>query len=123
VKATENAVDMAIHTQAAVALAIMAAFPLEQRMPLDHLSREMEKNRPVLEATVRSQMLISHLYTYRSLTEAEIQSYTEFAKSPAGSNYHSVTIAAFKEAVLEGAVKWGELIGNAIREKKGDSEA
>jgi hypothetical protein len=123
VKTTESAVDMAIHTQAAVALAIITAFPLEQRMPLDDLSREMEKTRPALEATVRSQMLISHLYTYRSLTEAEIQSYSEFAKSPAGSKYHLVTMAAFKKVVLEGAVKWGGLIGDAIKEVKGDSEA
>jgi hypothetical protein len=101
----------------------MATFPLEQQRPLEDLSREMEKNRPILEATVRSQMLISHLYTYRSQSEAEIQLYTEFAKSPAGSKYHSVTMAAFKKAILESAVKWGKLIGNAIKEMKGKSEA
>jgi hypothetical protein len=32
-------------------------------------------------------------------------------------------MAAFKKAVLEGAVKWGALIGDAIKEVKGDSEA
>jgi hypothetical protein len=123
VKATEGTVDMAINAQIAVALAIIATFPLEQRMPLDDVSREMEKNRPVLEATVRSQVLIAHLYTYRSMTEVEIQLYAEFAKSPAGSKYHLVTMAACKKAILEGAVKWGDLIGNAIKETKGSSEA
>ncbi len=123
VKATESALEMAIHTQVAVALAIMSTFPLEQQRPLEDLSREMEKNRPILEATVRSQMLISHLYTYRSQSEAEIQLYTEFANSPAGSKYHSVTMAAFKKAILESAVKWGKLIGDAIKEMKGKSEA
>jgi uncharacterized membrane protein YccC len=123
VKATDGAVDAAIATQVALALAIIATFPPEQQMPLDAISREMEKNRPVLEAEVRSQVLISNLYTYRSLTEAEIKLYTEFAKSPAGSRYHSVSMVAFKKAILEGAVKWGELIGNAIKQSKGNSEA
>ncbi len=122
-KATESAVDIAIHTQVAVAMAIIAAFPLEQQRPLDDLSREMEKTRPVVEATVRSQMLISDLYTYRNLTEADIQLYTEFAKSPAGAKYTSVTTAALKKAVLEGAVKWGKIIGETIKEIKSNSEA
>jgi hypothetical protein len=123
VKGTQSALDMAITTQVAVALAINATFPAERQMPLDEVSRELEKNRPVLEATVRSQVLISHLYTYKNLTEEEIQLYTEFAKSPAGSKYHSAAMTGFKKAVLEGAAKWGELIGNAIKEVRGDREA
>ncbi|MFZ0931152.1 MAG: DUF2059 domain-containing protein, partial [Syntrophobacteraceae bacterium] len=123
VKGAESAVDIAIHTRVAVAMAIIAAFPLEQQRPLDDLSREMEKTRPVLEAAVRSQMLFSDLYTYRSLTEADIQLYTKFAKSPAGSKFTLVTTAVLKEAVLEGAVKWGKIIGEIIKEMKSNSEA
>lgn len=123
VKATEGAVDTAINTQVALALAIIATFPAERQMPLDAVSREMEKNRPALEANVRSQVLISHLYTYRSLTEAEIRVYAAFAKSPAGLKYHSASRDAFKKAILEGAVKWGDLIGKAIKLAKGNAEA
>jgi hypothetical protein len=123
VKATDSAVDMALNTQVALALAVIATFPKEQQMPLDAVAREMEKNRPALEANVRSQVLISHLYTYRSLSDDEIRLYTEFAKSPAGSKYHVSTMEAFKKATLEGAAKWGELIGKAIKESKGNSEA
>ena len=123
VKETENAVQMAIHTQIAVALAIIATFPKEQQTPLDDVSREMEKMRPALEAEVKSEVLVSLLYTYRSLTEAEIKSYTEFARSPAGSNFDVVAMAAFEKATLGGAVKWGELIGNAIKEAQSNSEA
>jgi len=123
VRATDSAVDTALATQVALALAVIATFPPERQMPLDAVSREMEKNRPILEAEVRSQVLITNLYTYRNLTEAELKLYIEFAKSPAGSRYHSVFIAAFKKAILEGAVKWGELIGNAIKKAKNNSEA
>jgi uncharacterized membrane protein YccC len=123
VQGTQSAVDMAINTQVAVALAINATFPAERRMPLEEISRELEKNRPILEATVRSEVLISQIYTYKSLTEAELQRYTEFAKSPSGSKYQSAAMNGFKKAILKGAVKWGELIGNAIKEAGGNREA
>jgi len=123
VKATECAVDVAINAQVAVAMAMISTFPAEQRIPPDEISRRIEKNRSAIEAEVRSQVLVSALYTYRSLTDAEIQRYTEFAKSPAGVKYHSATMGALKKAIIEGAVRWGELVGKTIKESKGHSEA
>ncbi len=122
VKGNENAVDIAINTQIAITLAIMATFPLEQQRPLDDVAREMEKNRPAIEAEVRAQGFISMLYAYRSLTEEEIKRYTNFLTSPAGSKYQSVATAAFKKAFLEGSVKWGKAIGQAIKQMQGQSE-
>jgi len=123
VKATEAAVDMAINTQVALAMAIIATFPKERQVPIENVLREVEKNRPAMEAEVRSQVLISHLYTYRTLTDAEIKLYTDFAKSPAGSKYNAAAKESFDKAVIEGTVKWGELIGRAIKESKNKSEA
>jgi len=122
-KVTGNAVEMAIQTQVAVALAVNATLPVEQQKPLEDVYSEIEKTGPAIEASVRSQTLISQLWTYRSLTEAEIQLYTEFAKSPAGSKYNSAAMAALDKANLQGAAKWGELIGDAMKELKGKSEA
>ncbi len=122
-KVTGNAVEMAIQTQVAVALAVNATLPVEQQKPIEDIYREIEKTGPDIEASVRSQTLISQLYAYRSLTEAEIQLYTKFAKSPAGSKYNSAVMAAFDKANLQGATKWGELIGDAMKEMTGKSEA
>lgn len=122
-KNTESAVDVAIQTQLAVALAMMATLPAEQQRSLDDLSREMEKLRPTIESSVRSETFLSDLYTYRSLTDAEIRQYIDFAKSPAGAKYHTVSIAAFKRAFLESSVKWGKLIGEVIKGAANNSEA
>jgi hypothetical protein len=122
VKSTESGVDIAINSQIAIALATSSTLPLEQRRSLESISRELEKNRPQLEAMVRSQVLLSYLYTYQSLTEDEIQQYIEFAASPAGSKYHSVTEEALKKAFLEGSVRWGKSIGEAITQMKNQSE-
>ena len=123
VKDTEDAVEMAVNMQIAVALGMIATLPSEQQKGPEDVAREVEKSRPVVEAGVRSQMIVFHLYAYRSMTEAEIQQYTQFAKSPAGSKFNSAATAALKKAVLQGAVKWGQLIGNTIEKMKGNSEA
>ena len=122
-KVTEDAVQMAIQTQAAVALAVRATLPSEQQEALGDVYREIEKTRPTVEASARSQTLVSLLFTYRSLTDAEIELYTGFAKSPAGSKFYSAAMAAFDKANLEGATRWGKLIGNALQEMKGKTEA
>jgi hypothetical protein len=123
VKGTDGSVEMTIAAQVAVALAFNSTLPQEQQKPMDEIARETEKTRPLLEAEVRSQMLISYLYTYRSMTESQIRQYTEFARSPSGSRYSAVAMAAFKKSYLEGAARWGKLIGDAIKELKGGSEA
>lgn len=122
VKGTESGVDIAINGQIAIALATISTLPVEQRRSLESISGELEKNRPQLEAMVRSQVLLSYLYTYRSLTDDEIQQYIEFAASPAGSRYHSVTEQALKKAFLEGSVRWGKSIGETINQMKNQSE-
>lgn len=122
VKGTEGGVELAINSQIAVAMATISTLPPEQRRSLESISREFEKNRPQLEAMVRSQVLLSFLYTYRSLTDDEIQQYLDFAASPAGARFISVTEEALKKAFLAGSVRWGKSIGEAIKQVKNQSE-
>ncbi|MEJ2690016.1 MAG: DUF2059 domain-containing protein, partial [Deltaproteobacteria bacterium] len=121
VKGTESGVDIAINCQVAVALATVSTLPSEQQRSLKDISRELEKNRPQLEAMVRSQVLLTHLYTYRNLTDDEIQQYIEFASSPAGSKYHSVTGEALKKAFYAGSIRWGKSIGEAMKQMQHQS--
>ncbi len=123
VRATESSVEIAIGSQVAVASAIISTFPVEQQRPVADIARELEKERPQIEAAARMQTLLSLLYTYRSLTEAEVQEYIAFTTSPAGSKYHAVAIAAFKKALFVGSAKWGKAIGKAIEQAKNQSDA
>jgi hypothetical protein len=66
-------------------------------------------------AAAKSETLVSLLYTYRSLTEAEIQQYIEFATSPAGAKYQKVSTAAFNQALFDASIKWGKSIGEALK--------
>ena len=123
VRATKHSVEIVINMQAALALGINASLPKEQQRPLADISREIEKQRPEIEAAMKMEMLVSQLYTYRSLTEAEIQQYIKFASSPAGLKYHAVADAALKKAFIEGGISWGKAIGEAMNRVKSQVEA
>ncbi len=123
VQGTESSVEIVINSQVAVALAVNATLPVEQQKPLNDIKREMEKIRPQVEAAMRVQTLISSLYTYRSLTETQIQQYNKFLTSPAGSKYTLVGTAALNKAFLDGSIKWGRAIGDALQKVKNRSDA
>jgi len=123
VKATESNIQIGINTHVAVALAINATFPLEQQKPPDYFVRQMGKIPPQVEAAVRKETLISLLFTYRSLTDAEIKKYLEFLRSPAGSKYTSVSMEAFKKALFNGSIKWGKAVGEKMQQLKSQSAA
>jgi len=122
-KGTDIAVETALQTGFAVVFAVNSTLPKERQSSPDTVLLEMEKSRPAIEAEVKSLILTNHLYTYKTLTEAEIGRYTDFSKSAIGLKYSTAGIAAIRKVFLECAVKWGKLIGNAIQELKGGSEA
>jgi len=121
-KATESGVEMALNSQIAVTLALLAVLPSEQQKSLDDITREVEKHKPNIEAAMRSHLLVSFLYTYRDLSDAEIRQYIDFAKSAAGSRYQSVGTAALKKALIGASIQWGKSIGEAVEELKNQTD-
>ena len=122
VKATENNVEVAMNTQIAIAIAIASSLPKEQQPTYDNLVAAIEQTRPQVQDAMRIQTLVYALYTYGSVTDAEIGQYVEFASSPAGKNYHNAAISGLKKALLEGAYKWGESIADFMKQSAGKTE-
>ncbi len=114
VKATETGVEVAFNTQIAVAMAVVASLPAEQQPNHAQLTATLEQQRPQIRDMVRNQTLISLLYTYQKVSDAELSEYIAFAASPAGAIYHDASIAGFKAALLEGGYRWGESIGEIL---------
>ncbi len=122
VKATETNVEIAMNTQLAVAFAVVKSLPIEQQGPLKDIAAQLEKNRPQIEAAMKSQTLLFALYTYHGLTNGELETYIRFATSPAGVKYHGATISGFKKALLNGSIKWGESIADILNQSNHQSE-
>lgn len=118
VKATETGVEVALRTQAAIAMAAVAALPREQRPTFDKLVSAIAQNRAQIENSVRNQTLVSFLFIYEKVPIEQIRQYVAFASQAAGVNYHQATLAGLKRALTEGAYNWGELIFEILKKSK-----
>jgi len=122
-KASQTSVEMALNLQVALLLAVNATLPKEQQQSPAEILDEIKQHRPEIESALQLESLVSLFYTYRSLTEAEIKQYIKFATSSAGSKYQEVADAAVKKALIAGGIRWGEAIGEAMKQLEGQTEA
>jgi len=122
VKATETSVEIAMNTQIAVIMAIVVTLPVENQKPFSEIKKEVEKSRPQLEAVMKAEVLLSFLYTYRSLRDSELEQYLDFTTSTKGEKYHSAAVTGFKKALLDGSIKWGNSIAELLQKSEKQSE-
>jgi hypothetical protein len=76
----------------------------------------VEGSRGMIESMTREQVLLSLLYTYRDLSEAELRGYIEFATSPAGNTFNRVVSDAMSRTFVEKSGELGEVLGELLRE-------
>ena len=122
VKAVENAVEVVMNTQLAVAAGMMAALPAEQQKPLDLIHEQMEQFRPQITAAVQSQTALAFLYTYQELSEDEIRRYLSFARSDVAMRFHAAASDGITQALTAGSLKLGAMISEIVQATENQSE-
>jgi len=118
VKATETGVAVALNTQIALIAAMTSRMSPENRPTMDNIEKELSKSRGQIQSAVEQSALLSILYTYRSLSDAEINKYIDFANSDSGKKYHTVTAEGVTAAVTSAAHVMGSLIAQDAGKKK-----
>jgi len=116
VNLTETSVEIGVHAQLAAALAANAVQPPERRLEPAQVMAIVEGSRGMIESMTREQVLLSLLYTYRDLSEAELRGYIEFANSPAGNTFNRVVSQAMSRTFVEKSGELGEVLGELLRE-------
>ncbi len=100
--ATDLIVDLSLATALAVAVALNATSATPTNP--EALNRAVESQRVQLRPALHQVVLVSFLYTYRELPEADLIRYIEFLESEAGAWYHRVTsdaaIGALKSSAM-----------------------
>jgi hypothetical protein len=117
VKATETGVAVALNTQTALIAALTSGAPPEKRPTIENIEKEVMKNKGQIQSTVEQATLLSFLYAYRSLSDAEIGKYIDFAGSASGKKYHAVTAEGVTAAVTNAARVLGNLIAQKASKK------
>ncbi len=122
VKAAENAVEVVMNTQLAVAAGMSAMLPREQQRPLEVIRNQLEQYRPQITAAMENQTTLAFLYTYQSLSNDEIRAYLQFARSAEGVRYHAAASEGIEQVLTAGSLKLGAMISEIIQATESQSE-
>ncbi|MGH7229683.1 MAG: hypothetical protein ACREIH_10795 [Nitrospiraceae bacterium] len=99
--ATELMLDITESSTFGLAMALDATLPPEQRQGEARLRVQMERQRQKLRETYQELSTVNSLFTYQSLSDAEVERYVDFLESEVGTQYTTLANTALKDALYE----------------------
>ncbi|MFC1821653.1 DUF2059 domain-containing protein [Thermodesulfobacteriota bacterium] len=115
-KYTETNVTISMNMQFALDAAIETSLPIENQKPLSEILERIKKRRPHIEAEMKPRIIVTLIYTYRSLSNFELEEYIKFAGSKLGVKYQRTVIEGIKNGLVSGSFKLGKSIGELMEE-------
>jgi len=115
-------VEMVLNIQIAILSALSAIAQAQPQPTFEQLAQLVYKNRPQVEQAVSQQVIGGFLYTYRDVSNQDLETYIEFIVSPVGSKYHKVTMKAFSDAMITCRKNFGTAVGELLTGKQHPSE-
>lgn len=123
VGATDFAVELSLACARAAMSAIGGALPAERRLDPDQIEKAIGSQRQLLHEQLGQISLVSTLFTYRSLSDVELEHYLAFVRGDAGRWYHSAVKQALLEVLSDQAGRMGAAVATALRATPAPSAA
>ncbi len=111
-KLTEAQVNFAQSMELAFTMGGMALLPPDNQIPINKITEEMERNRPMLMVMVEPLILGNRLYSLRSLSTPELREFVRYAISDFDKRVGVAYNSAFDRAMLDAtdrylkSIKW-----------------
>jgi hypothetical protein len=74
-----------------MAQAVNLSLPKEERQPEEMILQQVTAMTPMLKESFRQQMIMTSFFTYRNISDEELQKYIEFYKTPLGQKEIEIT--------------------------------
>jgi hypothetical protein len=111
---TEFSATMLESAFLATALGINAAQPAEQRSPVELVRQRIASVLPKMQKENERALAVSMHYTYRTLSDQELEAYLKFLKSASGTAYTKDALMAVREAMNEALARYMQEIPKAL---------
>jgi hypothetical protein len=98
-KTAESMLELTMATSLGLAIALDTTHPADRRAGPDEMRAEVEARRAWLQPMLRRVAMVGFFFTYRELSDDEIETYIGFAESEAGRWYRDVLMGSFLDAV------------------------
>jgi len=115
--ATEISSEIVMNMQLTTISGMMAMAPPDKQGQLAALKTELYANKNRMIDSMRKQFLMTALYTYKDISDKELEKYVAFSASPDGKKYQGVSVGAMKVAFDACGEKMGLLLGMALDKK------
>jgi hypothetical protein len=100
---TDLSVDLAMVMQESMARAIDPVLPPERRMKPGQLQRDLARMRAEIVTPTRNAVLLTMLFTYRSVGDEDVRAYLRLMESPAGRWFSEATRRAMLQSIAAAA--------------------
>jgi len=118
---SETAVDLALTVVAGVQEALNQTLPEEKRKNPEELAEMLDNLRPALAKGLQQQMIYGSFYTYRNLSDDELEGYIAYLSGEVGQGFTAVMskglVHVFAESFAGAAEELAELATEARRGK------
>ncbi len=116
-QAIEQSVQMIINANYAMALA--TAIAEGEDVPQEETMREVYDNiaaaRDRIEIGVRGRMIVTGLFSYREISNEDLERYVDFNRTDAGSQYNKVIFKVVDKWLFDSTKEFGYQFGKALR--------
>ena len=107
---TDITADLLLNLQIAIIYAASSAVSVDNPPSFEKITERVYKNRPQVKEMVSQSSISSFLYTYRDLSDSELEQYIAFVESQIGLKYYEVVMKALSESMISASKKLGESI-------------
>lgn len=115
-RSTDTFVTIALNTALAMQIGMLSQ-GTSPAPAIEDVKAELEKQRGLLAGQLRELVTVAFAYTYRDLSTADLQTYIEFANSPAGKKFFLVFSKLFAGALTQAADVLGEELAKGLKRK------
>jgi hypothetical protein len=111
VRIGESGAGIMINTTIGIAYGIALATPPQDTSGVDKLRQQMESQRQRMVAAVEASSVEEFAFTYRGMSDADVDRYIAFSETPAGRNYAAASLKALDKILTRASLDLGAQLG------------
>ncbi|MBU0729560.1 MAG: hypothetical protein KKE17_04755 [Proteobacteria bacterium] len=117
-QSTDFAVDMQLNMQIAMVSALYSSMPDTPEVSIDQIAEEARASRFKLKAIMSQRVIAGSFYTYKTLTDLEIQQYINFLNQNSIQQFYTIVMTALNDAFVVSSKEMAEAIFSRTKEQQ-----
>jgi hypothetical protein len=120
---TESATEMMMNMSIAIGIGMLEGKPFIDEDDIADMRDKVEEERPKMAARVGPAMFVMLLYSYRNVSDRDLERYIEFASSPAAARFQRAISEGLDRALTKSGMRLGQELSKLVPAREVDRKA